>query len=219
MLGPLLFLIYINDMPQLVQHVIKLFADETKLVATIRDIDELVQSDIEALATWTVDWRLLLHPDKCLILIFGKSKAVQALLTHVDQPLCFTIKSGDNTTTLSQSSVEKDLGVFITSDLKWDVHIRCSINKANRVLATLKRTFKLLFETFVRPHLEYAAPIWNPSRSHHIKTIEVVQRRATKLVKATRGMSYERRLTALGMVSLEHRRLRGDLIQAFKCMT
>ena len=106
------------------------------------------------------------------------------------------------------------------------MHIRSSINKANSVLATLKhtfktwspRTFKQLFETFVRPHLEYAAAIWNPSRSHQIKAIETVQRRATKLVKSTRGLSYERRLEALGMVSLEHRRHRGDLIQAYKCL-
>ena len=55
-------------------------------------------------------------------LIFEKSRAVHALSTHVDQPLCFTITSSDSTTTLSQSSVEKDLGVIITCDLKWNLH-------------------------------------------------------------------------------------------------
>ena len=79
-------------------------------------------------------------------------------------------------------------------------------------------TFKLLFTTFVWPHLEYAAQVWNPYRVRHVKAIESVQRRATKLVKGIRNMSYEGRLASLGMITLEQRRHRGDLIQTYKCL-
>ena len=100
------------------------------------------------------------------------------------------------------------------------------INKTNILLGTLKRTFKswnattfkLLFTTFVRPHLEYAAQVWNPYRVRQVKSIESVQRRATKLVKGIRNMSYEGRLASLGMITLEQRRHRGDLIQTYKCL-
>ena len=71
----------------------------------------------------------------------------------------------------------------------------------------------------VRPHLEYAAPIWNPHHKKDIKKIESVQRRATKQIPELKNLSYKERLIELKLPTLAYRRLRGDAIQAYKILT
>ena len=77
-------------------------------------------------------------------------------------------------------------------------------------------TFLRLYKTFIRPHLEYANVIWNPYLKRQSVLIEQVQRRATKILKNCKEMSYAERLRFLNLHSLKGRRLRGDLIQMFK---
>ena len=77
---------------------------------------------------------------------------------------------------------------------------------------------KILYTTFVRPHLEYASPAWSPYMKKDIKCLENIQRRATKLVNEIKNLSYEDRLKKLGLTTLEERRVRGDLIQYYKCI-
>ena len=94
------------------------------------------------------------------------------------------------------------------------------------VLGMLKRTFtywscdslKILYTTFVRPHLEYAASAWSPYLSKDIKILEAVQCRATKLVPCLKNLNYEARFKRLGLTTLEERQIRGDMIQYFKCV-
>ena len=133
----------------------------------------------------------------------------------VDDNLLYLIENSDS---------ERDLGILLQSDLKWDNHISNIIHRANFTLGKLKnsfkkwdtRTFKLLFTSFVRPLLEYGSVAWCPYKKQDIKRLEKVQRRATKLVPSIRNKSYEDRLKSLGLTSLEDRRIRGDLIQFFK---
>ena len=92
---------------------------------------------------------------------------------------------------LSKTDLEKDLGVFVSKNLKWNHHIDYIVNKSNRVLGMIKNSFsyldtnsmKLLFTSLVRPHLEYAGPIWNPTSMGigKIKQIEHIQRRGIKI--------------------------------------
>ena len=79
-----------------------------------------------------------------------------------------------------------------------------------------KDMFKQLFTSMVRPHLEYAAPVWNPHQKRHIVAIENVQRRGTKLVPGLGHLSYPDRLRALKLPTLAYRRYRGDMIEMFK---
>ena len=79
-----------------------------------------------------------------------------------------------------------------------------------------KSTFKTIFSAFVRPHLEYAAPVWSPYSKKDIAILEKVQRSATKLVPGIRNLSYHDRLLELDLTTLEERRIRGDLIRFFK---
>jgi len=80
-------------------------------------------------------------------------------------------------------------------------------------------SFKILSNIFVRPHLEHSVQIWNPYLKKDIACLEKIQRRATKLVHGFNKMSYEQRLEALGLYSLQQRRLRGDLIETYKILT
>ena len=79
-----------------------------------------------------------------------------------------------------------------------------------------KETFKLLFVSIIRPHLEYGAPIWNTHQKTLVKTIENVQRRATKLLPGMKDLSYKDRLKSLKLPTLQYRRYRGDMIEMFK---
>jgi len=126
---------------------------------------------------------------------------------------------------LQRVQEEKDLGITVTSDLKPSVQCSKAVAKAAmQVLGVIKRNFvlndvedfRLLFNGFVRPHLEYCVHVWSPYLRKDIDSIEKVQRRATKLVKGLKNKSYEERLQALGITSLEKRRIRGDLIQVFR---
>ena len=121
---------------------------------------------------------------------------------------------------------EKDLGVIFQDNLKWDKQCAKAVNTANRILGMIKRNFVflnrenflLLYKSLVRPHLEYCIQVWCLHFKKDIELLENVQRRATKIVKCMRDKSYEERLDYFKLTTLETRRLRGDLIEAFKIL-
>ena len=123
-------------------------------------------------------------------------------------------------------NVERDLGILIDNKLKFSQHCNKIVNQANSTLGLIKRTIKSrrkdivmrLYKALVRPKLDYCAQIYHPYLKKDIKNIERVQKRATKIVKECRNMSYEKRLKHLSILSLQHRRIRGDLIQVFKML-
>ena len=219
-IGPILFVIYINDLPDMVdkESFIFLFADDTKVFRQIKsESDRLqLQKDVDNLKRWSDIWLLRFHPDKCVSMSVGNCNRV----TNPNE-----YKMG--THTLSQSTCEKDIGVHIDNNLKFDVHINNIVNKANRILAITRKTFEctddeifcFIFKGLVRPHLEYAAPVWSPHLNKHKELIENVQRRATKLVPGLYDLPYEERLRKLKLPTLAYRRARGDMIQGFKLMS
>ena len=78
------------------------------------------------------------------------------------------------------------------------------------------QTWKKLYTSYVRPHLEFGITAWSPYTQKDIICLEKVQQRATKLIHALRGLSYDQRCESLGIPNLTDRRIRGDLIQFFK---
>ena len=127
---------------------------------------------------------------------------------------------------LNKSTCEKDLGVHIDDNLKFEKHINAAVNKANRIVGITRKTFdymdadifKMLFKSLVRPHLEYGAPVWNPHTNKLKEQLENVQRRATKTIPGFSTLSYPERLRKLKMPTLAYRRTRGDMIQVFKML-
>ena len=113
-------------------------------------------------------------------------------------------------------SKEKDLGVILSDDLKWEQQCSQTVAKANKVLGLIKRNFtdrsKETIIPLFRPHLEYCCPIWNPHYIKDIKLVEGVQRRATKIVWGMENLDYEERLNRLGLMRLDRRRVRSCLL-------
>ena len=195
-----------------------LFADDTKLFRKIqsqKDV-EILQEDINKLIKWSNLWLLKFHPDKCVYMGIGynKDNSIIEGKYHMD---------GQK---LKLSDCEKDIGVYIESKLNFETHINKAVNTANRNLAIARKTFDHMdaeiftniFKGLVRPHLEYAAPIWSPHFKKHIDLIENVQIRGTKMVPGLpkKVKDYPKRLRALKLPTLAYRRLRGDMIQVYK---
>ena len=218
-LGPILFLIYVNDIPEMVNCSIKMFADDTKLFRTVKSIDDcnILQNDLDTLSQWTNEWLLSFNIDKCKVMHIGKN----------NPKLEYTMRTENENKILIETREEKDLGVWITNDLKPEKQVIAASQRAMTVLRSVKRafvrfdieTFSIIYTTYIRPHLEYCIQAWAPYYAKDILLLEKVQRRATKLVWGLKDLSYEERLERLKLFSLEERRLRGDLIQTFKLLT
>ena len=217
-LGPLLFVIYINDLPDAVDCECKMYADDSKLISVTLDTSNGIQSDIDAVTSWTKDWLMRLNASKCKVMHLGKNNS------RIDYEI-EDVSTGERKL-IEKTECEKDQGVLIRSDLKWEDQVRYAASKANRVLGMLKKTFmcrdsnlwKKLYISLVRPHLEYAVQVWNPYLAKDIELIEKVQRRAIKIptnMEAHRE-DYEGRLEEWGLTKLSVRRVRGDLIQMYK---
>lgn len=216
-LGPILFIIYINDLPECVSSCIKLFADDTKLyrVASSTQDCEKVQEDIDALQDWSKQWLLQFHPQKCKVLRVGKN--------HPDFTYTMNNIDGEQIE-LETTATEKDLGIHIDDKLNFNEHIAKSTARANKQMGLIRRTFKYidkeiftnLFKSRVRPILEYGNTVWHPKTKQQRDDIEAVQRRATKLVPGLKDTPYEERLQILNLPSLSFRRERGDVIEVYK---
>ena len=214
-LGPLLFVIYINDILDNIDSDGLLFADDAKIFRAIacKDDSLKLQDDIARLEEWSDRWLLKFHPDKCHLLTLGKLENIM---------YCHRYQVGG--TEIEHTFEEKDLGVVIDSELTFAEHIAQKVKKANSIVGIIRRsfaslpkdTFVKLFTAFVRPHLEYGQAIWSPHLRKYIKHIENVQIRATKLVDGFGKMEYHERLEKLKLPTLAYRRLRGDMIETYK---
>ena len=218
-LGPLLFLIFINDLPSMLNCFTKIFADDTKIynkAETIAD-SKFLQEDINMAAKWSEIWQLPFNKDKCKVMHIGKKKEKRKYYMQNDVGIKVPLET---------VSEEKDLGVLFSNSLSFRNHITKSIAKANQMTGIVKRTFEYLnpevfitlYKTLIRPHLEYANVIWRPHMRKDIENIERVQRRATKCVPTLSHLNYRERIQYLKLPTLEYRRLRGDMIQTYKLL-
>lgn len=221
-LGPLLFIIYINDLPDFCNNLcakLYIYADDTKLFRHIRkseDQDNL-QSDINKVKEWANDWLLKLNVEKCCSMSFT---------ANINNACTTKYYIGDGTVQheLKKLDSVSDLGVRFDCKLSFSEHINEKFNKAYSILGIIKRnfiymdkdTFILLYKAMVRPHLEYANSVWCPYKKGDIEDIEKVQKRATKLVISLKHLPYIDRLQQLKLPTLKYRRLRGDMIEVFK---
>jgi ribonuclease P/MRP protein subunit RPP40 len=185
-LGPLLCLIYINDIDNGIVSKILKFADDTKLfrqVGTAEDIANL-RNDLEKLMRWSKEWLMLFNVEKCKVMHigFGNGRA-RNIMDGVQ---------------LQEVHEEMDLGVLVQNNLNCAEQCAQVVGKANKVIGLIRTLKNLssdvvmkLYKCLVRPRLEYAVQAWRPYLQKDIDLIEGVQRRATKLVVGTKGMSYE----------------------------
>ena len=211
-LGPLLFVIYINDVVKLFDQdcVCKLYADDLKLYMhmNLPNCDSRLQHCLDKLADWSCTWQLSISHKKCAIMRVGNTKTSYQ----------FNLMSNP----IASVSVVRDLGVFIDDSANFSTihHIvtrasaranlihKCFMSKD---ISTLTRAFIV----YVRPLLEYASVVWSPYLVKDIKRVESVQRRFTKRLSGMSNLTYSEWLASLGLESVELRRL---LISTRSCM-
>ena len=212
-LGPILFVLFVNDMPDVVHSLIGLFADDAKVFREIGSDEDhkMLQDDLNNLQKWAQTWQLKFNATKCKVMHLGHNNP------------CHSYKMEGNVTLESVDS-EKDLGVLVDKELKMDTHTEHQVNKANRILGLIRRSFDsldakslvTLYKSLVRPHLEYCNAITFPQLVKQVKLLEGVQRRATKLVQEVKELGYTDRMKHLRLPSLHYRRTRGDMIETYK---
>lgn len=172
-----------------------------------------LQADINKLEEWSRIWQLHFNHEKCHVLTMGKFENTQ----HTQR---YTVYGNE----MEHVFDEKDLGVTIDSELKFEDHIARKVNTANAIVGQMRRsfsyldcdTFKQIFTAFVRPHLEYGEAVWSPHLVRNIDALENVQIRATKLVDGLSKLDYPERLKRLKLPTLVFRRRRGDIIEMYK---
>ena len=214
-LGPILFLCHINDLPDSVTSSVRLFADDCLLYRTIKNSQDQqkLQTDLEQLEIWADKWGMRFNAKKCYVLsINKKADKFYTLNKHI----------------LQEVQVNPYLGLQISNDLKWSFHINNISKKANATLGFLRRNLrnvpeacrKVAYISLVRSTMEYGATIWNPYMKGDIDKLERIQNRGLRFIKK----NYRSRETGsitnmrrqLEMETLEERRHSLRLILIYK---
>ena len=223
-LGPLLFVIFINDLPDACTNLSELFlfADDAKLYKCIQtqNDSDVLNKCFQNILSWSDDWLMKLNINKCKVLSLCGSRS------KFDSYQYGSEASNNIHTELQHVDNIKDLGVTMDSEMLFNNHVYDKINIAYKMLGIVKRNFKevdkstflVLYKSFVRSHLEYANSVWSAYRIGIIKDIEKVQKRATKCVQGCSGMCYKDRLMYLQLPTLNYRRLRGSMIEVYKTL-
>ena len=217
-LGPLLFLLYVNDLPDVASNsTVALFADDSKCFNIIESSSDhhLLQQDLDAMCDWSLSWQLKFNTSKSFLLRISRKRFPSTSSYSLDNQLVKSVAS------------HNDLGVVISNDLKWSPHIAKCTSKANRMLGFLRRNCMLMTDTrcrrllylaLVRSHLSYGSEIWAPQgSSRDLSLLEGVQRRATKFILKDYDSPYILRLKKLKLLPISYWLEIKDLIFFFKC--
>ena len=228
-LGPILFLIFVNDLEQCVQHsVVRCFADDTRLTKAIHDsqVDVgLLQSDLNSVIAWSTKNNMMLNELKFEILSYATK------CKHIDMKEIpfFDQYSADNYKTSSSNTIDpstslRDLGMTVSNDYSWSPHILNIISKGNQMASWVLSIFKdrgrshmlIMLKSFIRSHLEFCCPLWNPWKIEDIIALEQVQRTFTSKIHGLQHFDYWTRLQKLNLQSLQRRRERYIIIHMWK---
>lgn len=213
-LGPLFFILFINDIGKGIKSRMLLFADDLKIFGRVNDYDEymVLQKDIDNVHKWAASNKMLLNLDKTLVVTYSR----KTLLTLYDYNI--------NGVKIRRESVIADLGVTFDSKLLFTTHVDNIVSKARRNLGLLLwvcryfrsvSTVLRLYQAIVRPILEYCSVIWNYNRDFTDKKIEAVQKKVINHLRY-RGLlaevSYEENCVRSGLMPLQQRRVINDIM-------
>jgi len=190
------------------------FADDTKAANIIRDDEDRrrLQEALDALMAWAARWGMAFNASKCKIMHVGRRNPQYqyTMGSHV----------------LETTTVERDIGVLVSNNLKPSDQCAKAAMTANAVLGQISRafhyrdrwTFVRLYKLYVRPHLEFAVAAWSPWTVADIECLERVQKRAISMVSGLGDKDYTERLKELGMTTLQARREETDMVEVYKIL-
>jgi hypothetical protein len=213
-LGPILFIVFLNDIDLVVSSKILEFADDAKVYLKLKDKESTLrlQKDLDALCQWSADWQMVFNVEKCSVMHFGFQNT-----RHIYQM---------NGEPISPATQMRDLGIIVDETLKPSKQCVAAVKKANRAIGMIRRTIEnksrgimlRLYKQLVRPHVYFCSQAWSPWRRKDVELLESVQRRMTKMIAGLQDVPYEERLRRLHLTTLEKRRERGEVIEAFKIL-
>ena len=220
-LGPLLFLMYINDLRDDISSVWKMFADDTSLFSKVKDSSLSISDlnyDLESINQWTYQWKMLFNPDpnkQATVVLFSRK-------VSSDDHTKLTFNGNQVQQCLSQ----KHLGLFLDNKLDFNKNLDEKINKRNKIIRMMKKPSTLvsrqslltIYKSFARPILEYGDIIYDkPHKAFFMEKIERVQYNVCFVITgAFKGTSRERLYQKLGLESLKGRRCHRKLCFFYK---
>jgi hypothetical protein len=164
-LGPLLFLLFINDLPSVAKNcTTALFADDSKCFKEINDLNDciLLQNDLNEMCNWSKQWNMNFNPSKCTVLT----------ITRRCHPFFYNYSMNDDS--MEHVSSFNDLGILIDGKLSFNTHIDRLISKCNRMCGFIKRSLVFrapsqvkfrLYKSICLSILEYCSPLWSPQNA------------------------------------------------------
>ena len=218
-LGPLLFITYINDVATCISSGsnVNMFADDIALYRIIKTAADYVhlQEDVDATSECIQEKDLQFNATKCKTMLISRKR-----LNMITPPQIIL-----NGVVLDRVQSYKYLGITLTSNLSWSPHISVCCNKTRKLIGLLYRRFYQhassstllkLYCSFIRPHLEYGSIVWNPSLKGEIDQLEKVQKFALRVCLKSWDANYEDLLSTSNLPSLQKRRMLASLCHLFK---
>ena len=214
-LAAVLFIIMIADIDEKVRNsIVRSFADDTRISKKIKSDEDkdMLQKDLEIIYEWAND-NLMTFNDKFEQMSNGETKDIAT------KP--YITPSGNE---IMMKNTIKDLGVTTSSNLLFREHIDNIVTASKIMSGLLLRTFTTrhqvpmmrMFNTYIRSRLEYCGLVWSPSHQKDINKIERVQRNFTSKIEEMEQLNYHQRLKKLNLYSLERRRERYLIINAWQ---
>ena len=226
-LGPVLFLLYINDLLPTLNHCEGLcFADDTKLISRVLGAESTsrIQEDLCRVIEWSTANNMELHEDKFQLLSYPlNSSYMLRQLPFYPENIQYKTPKGY---VIEVTDTAKDLGVLVSSDRSWSPQIDQTAQAARKMASWVLSAFRdrspfvmlTLYKSMVRSKLEYCCPVWNPTKISDIQKLENIQRCFIRKIAGLRDMSYWDRLKKLKIMSLQRRRERYCIIQVWKIL-
>ena len=165
-LGPLLFLVFVNDINENLVSISRLFADDTSLACTtsyVDDLEGILNHDLHVISQWSKQWLVTFNPVKTEVLYYGNGQPPNLEFDNY---------------MLTPSESHTHLGVTLSNNCKWTIHINNIILAATKLLGILRkikytirrRALNQIYISFLRPRLEYASSVWDNCNQLEKKT-------------------------------------------------
>ena len=218
-IGPLLFLVLIDDIDKNVAHAfLSSFADDTRLTGRVNGVNDasLLQTDLESVYQWADDNNASFNNKKFEVLRYGKDDTIK----------CTTSYTAPDGTIITEKRHLRDLGVTMSADCSFKQHIDNMCQSAKNMCSWILRTFQsrspdvmlTLWKSMVLPILDYCSQLWSPTKVGEIQQIEQVQKNFTRKIRSNSQEDYWCRLSRNNLYSLERRRERYRIIYVWKIL-
>ena len=218
-LGPVFFLIFIRDISKEVTANMKIFVDDAKIkdsIKTEEDVEKL-QENLDKLYLWEAENKMKFNGSKFQVIRYGQNEDIKK------NTMYFTANMEE---VIDQFSTLRDLGVILSDDAKFDMHIQKVVSKVRQKIGWVFRTFysrrveilKQLWKTIIQCHIDYCSQLYKPGQSKGMMAIEKLFYDFTSRIHELKQENYWKRLESLKMYSQERRMERYRIIYIWKVL-